>query len=397
MSMPDTQPSASTNEMNWGTPPAPPKQGGRTPGFLMSNRAFFFVMALMVVTSILLSGFAVIPHLLLFSTAMVAYASLPFESIGCVFGARRAGAGVRYVQIAFWTLQFVDDNWHLHWAPRWFGLHMVGHAMPRQVTEHRIQRTLEQMYLGRIYGAFARAGFVSILALIVPALLGYHVLLYFTVPLLIVMLILAVAQMSGVVAMRRALRAGDATTERVLAIEMVGIASANGVRPRDWDPRWCAAMLTPNDDSRWEAIGFLNAHLAALDGGHVEGARLLLGHAMRLVEERHQFFLPMYGPWAGFFAAWYDGDADAARRWSGNIERAHITQHTRSRLRAAMLLAEGRPAEACEEARIGLAALSPSLDPGNAPMDADFLHAIIERAEAALQRPPAAQPTFAAW
>jgi hypothetical protein len=136
------------------------------------------------------------------------------------------------------------------------------------------------------------------------------------------------------------------------------------VRARDWPVDLIARALPPlPDGSALDVYASLMAYAQALDAGDIATARVFLNRFLAPAYTLREG-LPVIALEGAYFIARYWGDPLTARAWLALGRGAAHEAFLRPRAEAAILLAEGRSAEAYERATQGLAhllTLRPSL------------------------------------
>jgi len=173
------------------------------------------------------------------------------------------------------------------------------------------------------------------------------------------------------------LLSGGPEAERWCAYAVLFGASTEGRRPRDWDPALVRKLTVPRDGSFDDVGASLLAYYAALDAGRVEEAGALLDHALA----HHAAWPPAFRSTLFLEAAYFE----ARHRAHPAIARACLRQvrgpvmaerHTVHRAEAAVLLAEGKLAEAHSAAGEGLATCPSSSHLGLAQAEAEWLRGL---------------------
>ena len=165
-----------------------------------------------------------------------------------------------------------------------------------------------------------------------------------------------------------------------------------GGRARDW-PIELVAQALPRvpDGSAQDARASIMAYTYALDAGDIPLARVFLN---RFLSPAHTLRenLPVLALEAAYFIARHYGDPATARTWMALGAGARLDAIMRPRAEAAILLAEGRSAEAYERATQGLTHLLAIRPSSNMAMrlEEDNLRAM--QAEAAAHMETSGQP-----
>ena len=122
-------------------------------------------------------------------------------------------------------------------------------------------------------------------------------------------------------------------------------------------------------------------YLFRLDRGELGQAGELLDLAMTQIDGLPEQMRPTMFAEAAYYTAAHRRDGATARLLLAQAEGGFIETGTRLRAEAAVLLAEGKFAEAVEKAQAGLEALSHSVDKGGAIAEREWLEAILNRAQ----------------
>ncbi len=184
----------------------------------------------------------------------------------------------------------------------------------------------------------------------------------------------------------------DAAADQEAALLSLTVRSLGGTRPADYPAAIVAASIAVDDGSLNAVYGHFTAFHHAADRGDLRQAQRHLDRVMAgegvmppfmrdLARAEYAWLLAE----AALAAAPGEGTtlAQAGRTWLDGVGPVDFDPATRLRAEAAVLLAEGRTAEAARQARAGLAALATrSLAPVRSPFAADALAAILRRAEA---------------
>lgn len=157
-------------------------------------------------------------------------------------------------------------------------------------------------------------------------------------------------------------------------------AMALTARPRDLRQDLLAHATVYSGGGADDVSAALLGYSWAIDSGRTAEAAAHLDHAVRHLASFPPALQPTIRLEAAYFNAWHRGDAAAARMWlDQSAGGMFIEPYTRSRVRAAVLLAEGQTAEARAEAQKGEVSLR-RLNPGPIGLfEADLLEAILRR------------------
>ena len=159
-------------------------------------------------------------------------------------------------------------------------------------------------------------------------------------------------------------------------------ASLGGVRPADYDPRLVAQAISLRDGSLFDLYAHLTASHHFFDTGQPARAQALLDHVLASEEQLAPFARDTLRCDYAWLLARHTSDVAAARAWFDSAGPLDIDPATRLRAEAAVLLAEGRLAEAAEKARAGLHATEhKSLSPVRSAYMVDTLEEILRAAE----------------
>lgn len=174
---------------------------------------------------------------------------------------------------------------------------------------------------------------------------------------------------------------GDARSRQEHALVVLSLALLSGERPARFDRGLIDAALSLRDGSLFDLYAHLTVYTVAADRGEWAQAQRHLDTALagegRLVPFSRDIARAEYA----WLTATATGDAATARAWLDSVGRLDFDPATRLRAEAAVLLAEGRTAEAARVAQAGLEALRRrSLSPVPNPFALDALQVIIDRA-----------------
>jgi hypothetical protein len=158
-----------------------------------------------------------------------------------------------------------------------------------------------------------------------------------------------------------------------------GLELVRGARPRAWPPDLVERAQRLRDGSDAASLGAQLAFLWALDRADLQSAdeymaRMLDLRPVQMNAVRNGLLLD-----AAYFEALHRNNPVAAREHLGRVTPEVMDQHNRLRAEAAILMAEGRPDEACATARAGLEAIRDTDDTGRSLAEEDWLRQIITR------------------
>lgn len=182
----------------------------------------------------------------------------------------------------------------------------------------------------------------------------------------------------------RMLRRGDGLGRRYCAV-LTLLSLTDRQRPRAWSPEVLAAALALPDYSIDDFDAHLYAYSAALDRGQQDVALAHISYILAHLDScaaaaRAPFLLE-----AAYFAA-RRGDPLAARASCDQARGGLLPRPLlRPRAEAAVLLAEGRPAQAAAAARAGLAMLEREEPTPTVAFEAELLRELLRQSEAVLR------------
>jgi hypothetical protein len=169
---------------------------------------------------------------------------------------------------------------------------------------------------------------------------------------------------------------GDARSHQEKALIALTASSLAGVRPADYDPDLVTQSLALRDGSLFDLYAHLTAYSHAADLGEFARAQTLLDYL--LADEAK--LMPYARDAARCEYAWLlatqTSDAVAARAWLDSAGPLSLDRATRLRAEAAVLLSEGKNAEAAACAQAGLHALTQGLSPSVNAFHAEALEEI---------------------
>ncbi|MBI5424455.1 MAG: M50 family metallopeptidase [Opitutae bacterium] len=176
---------------------------------------------------------------------------------------------------------------------------------------------------------------------------------------------------------------GGPRSEQENAVMTLTTAALGGVRPADYDPRLVEQAISLRDGSLFDLYAHHTVAHHFIDLGQPGRAQALLDHVMSGEAQLVPFARDALRCDYAWLLAEHSGDAVAARAWLDSAGALAFDPATRLRAEAAVLLAEGRRAEAAAKAREGLHALEhKSLSPTGNPFARDVLEDLLARAEA---------------
>lgn len=176
---------------------------------------------------------------------------------------------------------------------------------------------------------------------------------------------------------------GDAKSDQEAAMLALTTAGIAGVRPADYDPELVRRVLALDDGSLFDLYAHFTVYAHRADRGEWAAAQAHLDRVLAGSDS----VMPAVADMARCEYAWLlatrTTDAAAARAWLDSAGMIEFDPATRLRAEAAVLLAEGRAAEAAAKAREGLHAVEhKALSPAKNQFAAEALGEILRRAEA---------------
>lgn len=176
---------------------------------------------------------------------------------------------------------------------------------------------------------------------------------------------------------------GGRRSEQDAALLMLTTAGLAGIRPADYDPGLIAKVLSLGDRTLFDLYGHLTAYYWAADRGDWPAAQGHLDYVLAGEDQVVPYVRDVLRCEYAWLLATRTADVAAARAWLAVAGQLEFDPATRLRAEAAVLLAEGKPAEAATKARAGLHALEhKSLSPVQSPFVLDALEALLRRAGA---------------
>jgi len=170
----------------------------------------------------------------------------------------------------------------------------------------------------------------------------------------------------------------DATARQEAALLSLTVAGLNGTRPADYAVTWLEAAIAANPGSLHTLYGHFSAYLHHADRGEHRRAQRHLDEVMTGEACLPPFMRNMARAEYAWLRPATRADAAAARAWLETAGPTDLDPSARLRAEAAVLLAEGRPAEAAAKAQEGLEAVDHgSLALVRSEFAADALQAII--------------------
>ena len=174
---------------------------------------------------------------------------------------------------------------------------------------------------------------------------------------------------------------GDRRSEQEGALVQLTMAGLAGVRPADYDPGLVARAQALGDGSLFDIYAQLTIYYHAADRGDWTDAQTRLDRVVASEERIVPFVRDVVRCEYAWLLATQSSEVAAARAWLDSAGRIDFDPATRLRAEAAVLLAEGRSADAAEKARAGLDALEhKSLSPVKSPFAVDALESLVRAA-----------------
>ena len=183
---------------------------------------------------------------------------------------------------------------------------------------------------------------------------------------------------------------GDRRSEQEAALLVLTTANLAGIRPADYDRTLVARVLSLGDGSLFDRYGHFAVFYHAADRGDWSAAQWHLDYVLAGEDQVASYMRDMLRCEYSWLLAGPARDAINARAWLETAGKLEFDPATRLRAEAAVLLAEGKAAEAAAKARDGLHALDHrSLSPVRPPFAAGALEAILRQATDRLTLHPA--------
>jgi len=152
---------------------------------------------------------------------------------------------------------------------------------------------------------------------------------------------------------------GGPRADQEAALLMLTSASLAGIRPADFDPSLVARVVALGDGSLFDLYGRFTVYLHAADRADWAGAQAHLEQVLAGESKMVPFMRDSLRCEYAWLLATTTPDAATARAWLESAGKLDFDPATRLRAEAAVLLAEGKTAEAAVKAREGLHALEP--------------------------------------
>ena len=187
-----------------------------------------------------------------------------------------------------------------------------------------------------------------------------------------------------------ALARRGAAAEREALVFTLTALSLSGVRARDLPPELVVKAAEPHGDPQVNAAMQLMAYLWALDQGRIDAARTYLYQSIQGIDRVAPFLRDSLYAELAYFKAFHERDAAGARASLDQAGSCELSEETRLRAEAAVLLVEQQPAAAVERANEAIAATARSLLGASARETIEWAEAIRHEALAVqgLPSPP---------
>ena len=178
---------------------------------------------------------------------------------------------------------------------------------------------------------------------------------------------------------------GDAKSDQEAAMLALTTAGIAGVRPADYDPELVRRVLALGDGSLFDLYAHFTVYAHRADRGEWTAAQAHLDRVLAGADTLMPAVADMVRCEYAWLLATRTTDAAAARAWLDSAGKIEFDPATRLRAEAAVLLAEGKSAEAAAKAREGLHAVEhKALSPAKNLFTAEALEEILRRAEASV-------------
>jgi hypothetical protein len=175
---------------------------------------------------------------------------------------------------------------------------------------------------------------------------------------------------------------GDHRSEQEAALIALTSADLAGLRPAEYDAALVAKTVSLGDGSMFDLYGRLTVYYHAADRGDWPAAQAHLDRVTAGLDKLPPFVRDIVRCEYAWLLATQTHDAAMARAWLESAGKLDFDPSTRLRAEAAVLLAEGKAAEAAAKAQDGLRALEHrSLSPVKSPFALDTLNTLLRRAK----------------
>jgi hypothetical protein len=176
---------------------------------------------------------------------------------------------------------------------------------------------------------------------------------------------------------------GDRRSDQEMAMMVLTTATLAGVRPADLDPGLVDQSVGLRDGSLFDRYAHFTAYQHAMDRGEAPRAQALLDYVIAGEAGLVPFIRDAARCEYAWLLATRSPAAAMARAWLDSAGPLAFDPVTRLRAEAAVLLAEGRNAEAAAKARAGLhASRHQAMSPVENPFNREALEDILRRADA---------------
>jgi hypothetical protein len=182
---------------------------------------------------------------------------------------------------------------------------------------------------------------------------------------------------------------GGPGSQQEAAMLVLSAARLAGVRPAENDPKLVALAVSLKDGSLFDRYGHMNAYYHYADRGDWPAAQSHLDYAVAGGHQLAPFVRDALRCEYAWLLATQAHDATSARVWLAPVRKLDFEPATLARAEAAVLLAEGRTADALAKAREALKLLDQeSLSPVRNPFALAAVEAIIRAAADPCLTPP---------
>ena len=176
------------------------------------------------------------------------------------------------------------------------------------------------------------------------------------------------------------LRSPERAERQCALLTVLGVAKT-GMRPKEWDPALIEKALAVTDGSGADVSAHAIAYEAAMDSRDFDTAEKHLEAAINLLPKCPPKMKSAMALTAAFFYSMVRQDPVLAREWLDQCKPKHILErYSMLMVDAAVLLSEGKRADAARKAEQSIALLPKAQFPGFAAAGKDWLEIILQKA-----------------